>query len=197
MPPGQQNARLACVPMLPFLAFAVCLATGHARAAGLDLSLSADALTVDQDGGQGGASHVLVAMDNSTLMLADAPLPAQAAVADAATSPGFDPADVDPAVVRPGDILQTGVASWYGSRWSGRRTASGSRFNPEAMTAASPTLPLGTRVLVTLEGTARSVLVTITDRQAAAARVIDLSRAAARRIGLLGVGTARVVLRRG
>jgi rare lipoprotein A len=110
--------------------------------------------------------------------------------------PGFDQAAIDPAIAQPGDILQTGIASWYGHRWRGRRTASGARFNPDALTAASPTLPLGTRVWVTLEGTARSVLVTITDRQGTAHRIIDLSLAAARRIGMLGQGTARVILRR-
>ena len=99
-------------------------------------------------------------------------------------------------LARSADILQTGIASWYGRAWKGRRTASGTRFNPEEMTAASHTLPLGTRVLVTLEGTARSVLVTITDRQGTARRIIDLSLAAAREIGMVGMGTARVTLRR-
>jgi rare lipoprotein A len=64
------------------------------------------------------------------------------------------------------------------------------------MTAASATLPIGARVLVTLQGTARSVLVTITDRIGTAHRVIDLSRAAARKIGILARGTARVILQR-
>lgn len=103
---------------------------------------------------------------------------------------------VRPASFHRGPVVQTGIASWYGAAWRGRRTASGARFNPDAMTAASRTLPLGSRVLVTLAGSARSVLVTITDRLGAASRVIDLSRAAALRIGLLERGTARVVLRR-
>ncbi len=107
----------------------------------------------------------------------------------------FDPASVQSAILTQGDVVGEGVASWYGgSRWAGRRTASGRRFNPNALTAASATLPLGTRVLVRLEGTARSVIVTITDRLGAVDRVIDLSKAAARRIGIVAHGTARVLL---
>jgi rare lipoprotein A len=99
-----------------------------------------------------------------------------------------------PALASTPVIAQEGIASWYGARWAGHRTAAGTRFNPDAMTAASATLPLGARVLVRLEGTARSVLVTITDRLGAVDRIIDLSRAAARKIGMLTRGTARVVL---
>ena len=119
---------------------------------------------------------------------------AQAADAPPTISARFDQTAIEPAIALPGDLLQVGIASWYGTAWRGRRTASGTRYNPEAMTAASHTLPLGTRVLVTLAGTARSVLVTITDHQGTARRVIDLSMAAARKLGLLGAGTGRVVL---
>ena len=112
-----------------------------------------------------------------------------------ANSPAFDPFSLRSAVLTQGDIVGEGIASWYGGRhWAGRRTASGRRFNPNAMTAASATLPLGERVLVQLEGTARSVVVTITDRLGAVDRVIDLSTAAARKIGILAQGTARVIL---
>jgi len=87
----------------------------------------------------------------------------------------------------------SGVASYYGSE-SGNRTASGQRMNPSAMTAAHRTLPFGTQVRVTHGG--RSVVVTINDRGPfVRGRVLDLSTAAARAIGLGGVGqvTAEVL----
>ncbi|MBV9785977.1 MAG: septal ring lytic transglycosylase RlpA family protein [Acidisphaera sp.] len=105
---------------------------------------------------------------------------------DAAASP---PADAE--------VLDQGVASWYGGRRNGMRTSSGTRFNENEMTAAHYWLPLGTRVRVTRDGTDASVLVTITDRQGTGRRAIDLSKAAARRLGILGCGTARVTLTRG
>jgi rare lipoprotein A len=80
----------------------------------------------------------------------------------------------------------SGMASWYAE---GARTASGVRFNPNAMTAAHRTLPFGTRVLVTARATGRTVTVTINDRGPfVGGRVIDLSREAARQLGLGGVG---------
>jgi rare lipoprotein A len=90
---------------------------------------------------------------------------------------------------------ESGEASWYGGRHNGRRTSSGSIFNENDMTAAHATLPLGTKVRVTMQETGQSVVVTITDRQPAKyVRVIDLSRGAATRIGLLSRGTAMVTL---
>ena len=59
---------------------------------------------------------------------------------------------------------ERGVASWYGRRSSGHRTSSGERFDPMELTCAHPTLPLGTKVLVTSETTGRSVVVTVNDR---------------------------------
>lgn len=84
-------------------------------------------------------------------------------------------------------------ASCYG-RESGPHTASGERFNPEAMTAAHRTLPFGTMVQVTYAG--RSVVVRITDRGPAVwtHRVIDLAMGACRRIGLVGPGHGVVEL---
>jgi len=92
----------------------------------------------------------------------------------------------------PGEI---GLASYYGSRHQGRRTASGRRFDQRALTAAHPWLPFGTKVLVTVEATGRSVVVTITDRLPARRRVIDLSTAAARLLGIVRQGLAEVSLR--
>jgi rare lipoprotein A len=92
--------------------------------------------------------------------------------------------------------VQTGVASFYG-RESGPRTASGERFDPNAMTAAHRSLPFGTLLRVTYRG--RSVVVRINDRGPfVRGRVIDLSAGAARRIGLPGVAPVTIeVLRAG
>ncbi len=88
---------------------------------------------------------------------------------------------------------QQGEASFYSSAFRGRRTSSGARYDDTAMTAAHPTLPLGTRVRVTDEYSGRSVVVTINDRQPAHGhRVLDLSRAAAAQLGIIGRGRAMV-----
>jgi rare lipoprotein A (peptidoglycan hydrolase) len=95
-----------------------------------------------------------------------------------------------------GDIIASGIASWYGRAWRGRRTSSGVPYDETALTAAHPWLPIGTRVRVTVEDTNQSVIVIINDRQGSAKRVIDLSEAAARELGILGRGVARVTLTR-
>jgi len=85
----------------------------------------------------------------------------------------------------------SGMASFYGSE-SGSRTASGQRFNQNAMTAAHRSLPFGTKLRVTHGG--RSVVVTINDRGPfIRGRVLDLSTGAARAIGLTSAGVGRVV----
>jgi rare lipoprotein A len=89
---------------------------------------------------------------------------------------------------------QTGIASWYGPGYHGKRTSSGERFDQDALTAAHERFAFGTRVRVTLLSTKRSVEVRINDRLPRNDRVIDLSRAAARQIGLIGPGTGRVKL---
>ena len=92
---------------------------------------------------------------------------------------------------------KTGTASYYGSRHHGKRTASGEPFNQHGMTAAHRSLPFGTRVKVTNLNNERSVVVRINDRGPhARGRIIDLSRAAAERIGMLRSGTAPVRLER-
>lgn len=88
---------------------------------------------------------------------------------------------------------QTGIASWYGPGFHGRPTASGSIYDQHELTAAHQTLPLGTRVMVTNLNNARSIEVTVTDRGPfAKGRIIDLSYAAARTLGLIGPGTIPV-----
>ena len=91
------------------------------------------------------------------------------------------------------DAAQAEVASYYGQEFAGRRTASGERFNPGAMTAAHRTLPFGTRVRVTNSRNGRSVTVRINDRGPfAKGRAIDLSHGAARAIGMGGTGNVRL-----
>jgi rare lipoprotein A (peptidoglycan hydrolase) len=87
------------------------------------------------------------------------------------------------------------MASWYGHEFSGRRTASGSRFDPHELTAAHKTLPLGTRIRVTNPRTGATVLVTVTDRGPfCGRRELDLSKAAAREVGILSRGVASVLI---
>lgn len=89
--------------------------------------------------------------------------------------------------------VQTGMASWYGGIFHGRRTASGARFNQYALTAAHRTLPFGTMVKVTNQRTRKSCIVKITDRGPYAhGRIIDLSKGAASAIGLSGVGSVKL-----
>lgn len=88
-----------------------------------------------------------------------------------------------------------GIATWYGSVLHGHKTASGETFDETAMTAAHRTLPLGTVVRVTDLRTLRSVIVRINDRGVLApGRIIDLSSAAAIKLGILHAGTAQVKL---
>lgn len=95
--------------------------------------------------------------------------------------------------LKPGKVADRGIASWYGPKFHGRRTANGEVYDMEAMTAAHKTLPFGTVVEVYNRDNGRSVEVRINDRGPfIRGRVIDLSRAAAREIGLIGPGTARV-----
>jgi rare lipoprotein A len=93
------------------------------------------------------------------------------------------------------EVKLVGAASFYGKKFHGRRTASGEVFNNNALTAAHRTLPFGTKVKVTSVRSGLSVIVRINDRGPfIAGRIIDLSRAAAQKIGLLhrGISTVRL-----
>jgi len=88
------------------------------------------------------------------------------------------------------DAVTRGKASFYSH---GSKTASGERYNPTGMTAAHRTLPFGTRVRVTDTRTRRSVVVRINDRGPfIRGRIIDVSRGAARALGMIGRGVAHV-----
>ena len=105
------------------------------------------------------------------------------------------PAPVEPAPETHGPVLHSeiGIASWYGAPYHNAHAANGQVYDENAMTAAHRTLPMGTVVRVTNLSTRQSVVVTIADRGPfVPGRILDLSRAAARKIGVWRTGTARV-----
>lgn len=88
---------------------------------------------------------------------------------------------------------ETGTASWYGSKFHGKKTANGEQYDMRSMSAAHPTLPLPCYVLVTNEENGRQVVVRVNDRGPFKKnRIIDLSEAAAERLDMIGNGTAKV-----
>jgi rare lipoprotein A len=109
-------------------------------------------------------------------------------------SPGEDTA----AVQGEGEeVIARGLASWYGEKFQGRRTASGERFDMDDLTAAHPSLPFGTRLRVRNARNGREVVVRINDRGPnTRGRIIDMSRAAAQAIGLVQAGVGPVILLR-
>ena len=93
------------------------------------------------------------------------------------------------------ETIGQGVASYYGHELAGNRTASGERFNPNGLTAAHRSLPLGTKLRVTNVANGRSVIVRVNDRGPFVRnRLIDVSLGAARQIQMVRSGTARVSL---
>lgn len=92
--------------------------------------------------------------------------------------------------------VERGMATYYARRLAGHRTANGERYDPSALTAAHPVLPFGVMVRVTRLDDDREphppVIVRINDRCAAGKKIIDLSEAAARRLGMLTAGIVRV-----
>ena len=102
---------------------------------------------------------------------------------------------------RPSDVpsfgkpMQSGMASWYGPGFHGRRTASGEKYNMHDMTAAHPTLPFGTRLTVRNARTGQTVVVRVNDRGPfKKQRILDLSFAAAKEVGVFAPGVAYVEL---
>ena len=84
------------------------------------------------------------------------------------------------------DVIQHGIASWYGAKFQNKRTASGERFNMNDLTAAHPKLPFGTRLCAHSPATGKSVIVRINDRGPFIKhRIIDFSKAAAQALGIL------------
>jgi rare lipoprotein A len=147
--------------------------------------------------------RVLLATTPVTALLGYSAMPAAkvaAPIAIAATVPiaseafaATPAASAEPPAVL---IAEAVEASYYGDEFAGSPTASGEPFDPELLTAAHRTLPLGSLVEVTDALSGRSVVVRVNDRGPFHGdRAIDLSEAAARRIGMLEAGTGRVTLR--
>ena len=108
-------------------------------------------------------------------------------------SPPPPPAIAQPAPPPPLPRPKAEVASWYGPGFNGHRTSTGERFNQNAMTAASKTLPLGSHVVVRNPSNGKSVVVRINDRgPRSRGRTMDLSKRAAQKLGITGKGVARV-----
>jgi len=118
-------------------------------------------------------------------------LAAGSACAIAAPAPIIASSAAEPASV----ALDSGEASWYGPRHEGRRTSSGEVFDSHKLTAAHASLPLGSYVRVVVQDTGRSIVVKVNDREPPhGVRCIDLSRAAAARLGIVHQGIANVTL---
>ena len=110
-------------------------------------------------------------------------------IAIALIVPQFVQAQVSPV------FRQEGIASWYGREFDGRPTASGEIFDSSQLTAAHPTLPFGTMLLVTNRHNNRQVIVRVNDRGPfVAARIVDVSRAAAEQLDMIVTGTAPVII---
>lgn len=115
--------------------------------------------------------------------------------AGCASAPRRAPMRRPPEVRPPVGTVVEGIASWYGPGYDGKPTSSGERFDQDALTAAHYDWAFGTRVRVTLLSSGRSVVVRVNDRfPNHKGRILDVSRAAARAIGLIGPGTGRVRL---
>ncbi len=110
-------------------------------------------------------------------------------------APNFGPMRVEVRPKRPSRPFQVGTASWYGEFFEGKPTASGEPYDMHDLTAAHPTLPLGTFVRVTNLRNGKSVVVRVNDRGPVVdGRIIDLSYNAARAIGMKARGIQRVRL---
>ncbi len=108
---------------------------------------------------------------------------AAAAAAAAAAKPAMAAAPAAASTAAAGDVSE-GKLAYYGKKFAGRKTASGERFNPNALTMAHKTLPFGSRVKVTNLANKRSVVVRVNDRGPTSPdRMGDLSLAAARKVG--------------
>jgi rare lipoprotein A len=87
---------------------------------------------------------------------------------------------------------EEGMAAFYSNRYHGARTYNGERYNKNALTCAHKTYPMGTKLKVTCLDNDKSVVVRVNDRMSSKRNVIDLSRAAASKLGMIGKGTVKV-----
>jgi rare lipoprotein A len=120
--------------------------------------------------------------------------PAAAPAPVMAPAPAAAPAAAAPMAAGGADVSEGKIAH-YGRKFAGRRTASGERFNPAALTLAHNSLPFGTKVRITNLANKRSVVARVNDRgPSTPGRIADLSTAAARRIGMLRAGIVEAKL---
>lgn len=130
---------------------------------------------------------ILLAAVASLAIVAPVVVHAQAA-APAAPAPAIAPA-APAGSAKAGDVSLNGKLAWYGRKFGGRRTASGERYNPDALTMAHKTLPFGTMVKVTNPRNGKSVTLRVNDRGPTQPdRVGDVSLAAARALGMVRAG---------
>jgi rare lipoprotein A len=123
-----------------------------------------------------------------------APIPPPPPAPSTAPTPTAPSPPTASSTAEPG-VRERGLVSMYGDEFAGRKTASGTPFDPDALTMAHRTLPFGTRVRVTNLENHRSVDVVVNDRGPfVAGRIADLSEAAARRIGMLAHGVVEATL---
>ncbi len=107
-------------------------------------------------------------------------------------SPASEDIDAEPAIAA---VLAQGVASYYGHEFAGSRTANGERYNPNGLTAAHRSLPMGSKLRVTNTANGKSVMVRVNDRGPFhGKRILDVSLAAAQKIGMVRAGKALVKL---
>jgi rare lipoprotein A len=138
-----------------------------------------------------GASALLAWASLAQAQPASAPEPAAAPVAPVAPAAPAAP----PVAAAPASDAVEGKIAYYGKKFAGRKTASGERFNPNALTMAHKTLPFGSQVRVTNVKNNKSVVVRVTDRGPTSPdRIGDLSLAAARKIGMVGSGVVEAKL---
>jgi len=105
----------------------------------------------------------------------------------------FAPSPCSLGIALPRMHQEVGLASWYGEELQGSETTSGERFDMNGLTAAHRRLPLGTRIMVTNLRNQRSVVLRVNDRGPnVAGRLLDVSKAAAERLGFRGVGITKV-----
>jgi rare lipoprotein A len=162
----------------------------------------AGAASIHNDDSQGDSMKTQAAAIAMALSIGGVSLPS-VALAQAATAPAAaassKPAELAaapaPAPKAAAGDAMSGTAAWYGRKFSGRKTASGQRFNAAALTAAHPSLAFGSKVKVTNTKNKRSVVVVINDRgPSTPGRIIDVTQAAAQRLGFVRAGTAEVTL---
>jgi rare lipoprotein A len=202
MHPIQQQPKYQLVQCLSRWAAAVALLASVSACSVVPKSVSAPATSTAASSSSSGTATATAAAGSQTAPAAAVPahsplgsVPARPSADTQVVQSGSTPSlasngNGEPAAgVQPATgWTESGVASWYGPRFQGKLTANGERFNTNELTAAHKTLPFGTRVRVKSLVNGKEVVVRINDRGPfIQGRIIDLSKAAAQAIGLIGI----------